>query len=144
MRKESDLYLSVMVMPRRLRKRATRRFNPPATSRDKEQRLQLEWLPGERQEFSNVPTLPHDQIGIYCAFARYRNHLPILSQEQLAGHFSAFLRRDSSLRGISDNCCSVMVWGICLGSSILVRVRCVNVVHLLTSTMLLILRPLVH
>lgn len=67
MRRENDLYLSVMALQTHLQKSNTV-FLSARNQRRKEQRQKLKWLPNELQEFSNVSMLPYDQIWIYSAF----------------------------------------------------------------------------
>lgn len=84
MRRENGLYLSPMM--RHLQKSNTVLLS--ARNQQRGQRVGLKRLPDERQEFSNVPTLPYDQIWIQEQFL-----LP--PRVHLGGE-------------ISDNCCAVM------------------------------------
>lgn len=98
----------------------------------KEQRERLEWLPNEQQEFSNVLMFPYDQIWIYWAFFFFFCSLQKSLADSAAGTISSifgFLWGISSLRRISDNCCSVMGWGclrgLTFGQGLLFRMACI-------------------
>lgn len=99
MRRENGLYLGPMM--RHLQKSNTVLLS--ARNQQRGQRVGLKRLPGERQEFSNVPPLPYDQIWIYSPPTRSRNHQQILPQEPF------LLPPRVHLGGeISDNCGAVM------------------------------------
>lgn len=96
MRRENGLYLSPMM--RHLQKSNTVLLSTH-NKRRREQRVGLKRLPDERHEFSNVPTLPYDQLWIYSFFFSP----PFFFCSSFARYVSV-----SSRRGISDNGCPVM------------------------------------
>lgn len=101
MRRENGLYLSPMM--RHLQKSNTLHLFTHNQQR-REQRVGPKWPPDERQEFSNVPTLPYDQLWIYRVFLfLFLCFFFLLFNSSFARYVCI-----SSRRGISDNCRSVM------------------------------------